>query len=87
MRAGYQAHPDLGPGWLWQNHPFGRVDPSKRRCVSWLSLDEADNDLTRFLTYFIAALQMLKADFGQALLAMLQSPQPPAIESLIDRPG
>ncbi|MCL4303585.1 MAG: helix-turn-helix transcriptional regulator [Anaerolineae bacterium] len=57
--------------------------PHSNRCVCWLSLDEADNDLTRFLTYFIAALQRLKADFGQALLAMLQSPQPPAGESLV----
>jgi LuxR family maltose regulon positive regulatory protein len=57
--------------------------PQSERAVSWLSLDEADNDLTRFLTYFIAALQRLKPDFGQAPLAMLQSPQPPAIESLM----
>lgn len=57
--------------------------PQSERCVCWLSLDETDNDLTRFLTYFIAALQMLKADFGQALLVMLQSPQLPPIESLM----
>ena len=45
--------------------------PQSGRAVSWVSLDEADNDLTRFLTYFIAALQMLKPDFGQVVLAML----------------
>ena len=27
--------------------------------VAWLSLDEGDNDLTRFLTYLVAALQTL----------------------------
>ncbi len=57
--------------------------PHSDRCVCWLSLDEADNDLTRFLTYIIAALQRLKGDFGRTLLVMLQSPQPPAIESLM----
>ena len=57
--------------------------PQSERAVAWLSLDEADNDLTRFLTYFIAALQRLKPDFGQALLAVLQSPQPPAVEGLM----
>lgn len=57
--------------------------PQSDLCVCWLSLDEADNDLTRFLTYFIAALQRLKADFGQIALVVLQSPQPPTIESLM----
>ncbi|MCQ3972473.1 MAG: LuxR family transcriptional regulator [Anaerolineae bacterium] len=57
--------------------------PHSPRCVSWYSLDEADNDLPRFLTYLIAALQMLKADFGQEALAALQAPQPPAIEPLL----
>ncbi|RIK35432.1 MAG: LuxR family transcriptional regulator, partial [Chloroflexi bacterium] len=56
--------------------------PQIERRVAWLSLDETDNDLTRFLTYFIAALQRLKTDFGQALLVALQSPQPPSIERL-----
>jgi LuxR family maltose regulon positive regulatory protein len=32
------------------------LHPSK---VAWLSLDEGDNDLTRFLTYLVAALQTL----------------------------
>lgn len=57
--------------------------PQSERCVCWISLDEADNDLTRFLSYFIAALQLLRTDFGQATLAMLQAPQPPPVESLM----
>ena len=32
-----------------------RGEPKVR--VAWLSLDEGDNDLTRFLTYLVAALQ------------------------------
>lgn len=42
--------------------------------VAWLSLDESDNDLTRFLTYFVSALQTIAANFGQGVWAILQSP-------------
>ncbi len=51
--------------------------------VAWLSLDEGDNDLTRFLTYFITALQSIKANIGAGVMAVLQSPQPPLIESIL----
>ncbi|MCE7988421.1 MAG: LuxR family transcriptional regulator [Caldilinea sp. CFX5] len=57
--------------------------PQCGRRVAWLSLDESDNDLARFLTYVIAALQSLKADFGQAILTALQTPLLPPIERLI----
>jgi len=61
------------------------------RPVAWLSLDEGDNDLTRFLSYLIAALQTLaasevegiKAGIGESLLAMLQSPQLPQYEAIL----
>jgi ATP/maltotriose-dependent transcriptional regulator MalT len=33
-----------------------------RRRVTWLSLEQADNDPTRFWAYFLAALQMLQED-------------------------
>ena len=48
------------------------------RPVAWLSLDEGDNDLTRFLTYLVAALQTIAANIGEGVLAALQSPQPPS---------
>jgi LuxR family transcriptional regulator, maltose regulon positive regulatory protein len=51
--------------------------------LAWISLEGADNDPTRFLTYLIAALQVLKADVGKAVLASLRSPQPPPIESVL----
>lgn len=51
--------------------------------AAWLSLDEGDNDPARFLSYFIAALQTIWADLGQAALASLHSPQPPAMESVL----
>ena len=51
--------------------------------VAWLSLDEGDNDPTRFLTYLVAALQTLVANIGAGVLDALQSPQPPPIESIL----
>ena len=54
--------------------------PSK---VTWLSLDERDNDPTRFLTYVIAALQEVVPTIGEEVLAALQSPQLPPIESIL----
>jgi LuxR family maltose regulon positive regulatory protein len=46
----------------------------------WLSLDKRDNDATRFLVYLIAALQTIKTNFADELLAALQSAQPPPLE-------
>jgi LuxR family transcriptional regulator, maltose regulon positive regulatory protein len=54
-----------------------------RRRVAWLSLDEGDNDPARFLTYLITALQTIAPDTGAGLLTLLQSPQPPPIESIL----
>ena len=51
--------------------------------VAWLSLDEGDNDPTRFLTYLVAALQTIVANIGEGVLGALQSPQPPPIESIL----
>ncbi|MGH8630565.1 MAG: hypothetical protein ACREU7_07350, partial [Burkholderiales bacterium] len=51
--------------------------------VAWLSLDAGDNDPTRFWTYFIAALQTLNPSLGADALALLQSPQPPPLESIL----
>src|SRR5512136_1787382 len=42
--------------------------------VAWLSLDGGDNDLNRFLSYFIAALQTIATDIGAGVLPILQSP-------------
>ena len=55
-----------------------------RACpVAWLSLDEGDNDLERFFTYLIAALETVWEGVGASALAALQSPQPPPMETVI----
>ena len=53
------------------------------RQVAWLSLDEGDNDPTRFLTYLVAALRTIAPTIGEGMLGVLQSPQPPPIESVL----
>ena len=45
--------------------------------AAWLALDPDDGEPTRFLVYVIAALQTVAPDLGAAVLARLQSPQPP----------
>jgi len=54
-----------------------------RRPTAWLSLDEGDNDPTRFLAYLVAALQTVAANIGQEVMAALQSPQPPPTQSAL----
>src|SRR5829696_10473221 len=44
------------------------------RPAAWLSLDEGDNDPTRFLAYLVAALQTIAPMVGENLLSVLQSP-------------
>jgi LuxR family transcriptional regulator, maltose regulon positive regulatory protein len=53
------------------------------RQVAWLSLDEADSDLTRFLTYLVAALRTIAPTLGAGLLSVLQSSQPPPAEAIL----
>jgi LuxR family transcriptional regulator, maltose regulon positive regulatory protein len=54
-----------------------------QRPVAWLSLDEADSDPTRFLTYLLAALQAVAPNLGQSLLSALQSLPSPPTESIL----
>lgn len=42
--------------------------------IAWLSLDQEDNDPVRFLTHFIAALQRLDPQIGQAAQSYLNTP-------------
>ncbi len=51
--------------------------------TAWLSLDEGENDPTRFLAYLVTALQTIAATLGEGLLGVLQSSQPPPSESIL----
>ena len=54
--------------------------------VAWLSLDELDNSPTRFWVSLIAALRRCRGfgpSFGDTVVALLQSPQPPPLTSCL----
>ena len=43
--------------------------------ATWLSLDAADSDPPRFVSYFVAACQQIEPMIGQSVPDLLQSPQ------------
>ena len=49
----------------------------------WVSLEPKDNDPSIFWAYCVAALQNMRPDVGEHAIAMLYSPQPPSIESIL----
>jgi LuxR family maltose regulon positive regulatory protein len=53
--------------------------------VAWISLDGADNDEDRLVTYFVAAIQAVSegSGMGEIVLAMRQSPQPLPLQTVI----
>ena len=53
------------------------------RPVAWLSLDEGDNDVTRFLTYLVTALQTIAPNISAGVLGVIQSHQQPLPESIL----
>jgi LuxR family maltose regulon positive regulatory protein len=57
--------------------------PQSERCVTWVSLDDGDNDPLRFWSYVIAALQMLDAEIGSNALALMRTPVLPPIEAIL----
>jgi LuxR family maltose regulon positive regulatory protein len=51
---------------------------------AWLSLDEADNDPTRFWIGVIAALDQALSGIGEHAASMLRSPQPPPLHVVVE---
>jgi len=55
----------------------------RRPTFCWLSLEENDNDPIRFWVYFIAALQSMNPGLSADTLPLLQSPEPPPLETIL----
>ncbi len=51
--------------------------------VGWLSLDEADNDPTRFWAAAITSLRTCLPEISDTSLAMLYTPQPPPLSTIL----
>ena len=49
---------------------------------AWLSLDETDNDLHLFLSYFLAAVQSVSPAAGKEIKTILNAPQLPPLSAL-----
>ncbi|GGX75070.1 LuxR C-terminal-related transcriptional regulator [Saccharospirillum salsuginis] len=56
---------------------------AQQRPLAWLSLDESDGDLSRFLVYVISALQGVSPPLGQGVLSALQGQSSPPMEHLM----
>ena len=50
--------------------------------TGWFSLDEEDNDFTRFLTYLITTLRGISLDIDETPLELLHTPQKPSIQGV-----
>lgn len=50
--------------------------------VAWLTLDQSDNDLGRFLLYLISAVQQIEPKVGSGIIESLQIPRPPSPDTL-----
>ena len=54
-----------------------------QRPVAWVSLDEEDNELIRFLSYTLAALRNVDPGLSDSVLGMIQSRNPEPIEKIL----
>ena len=61
----------------WRAASVGEEQP-----IGWLSLDESDDDPTRFWTHVIAAVQRARPGVGEHALTLLDTPRTP-IESIL----
>ncbi|MDX1414394.1 MAG: hypothetical protein R3293_09405, partial [Candidatus Promineifilaceae bacterium] len=77
--AGY-GKTSLASEWL---HSLQPEDISNTR-ITWLSLEEADSEPIRFLSYVIAALQQVAPEIGAAALSLFEMAQSPPINIVLN---
>ncbi len=65
----------------WLRHL--QTTPATACAITWFSLEEGDGDPTRFLTYLVAALQVVEPAIGRTAQGILQSQEPAPPESLL----
>ncbi len=59
------------------------MERSEGEAVAWVSLEGSDNDPARFLAYLVGALREVEGEFGERVLASLNSPEPPLAEAVV----
>ena len=82
--AGYGKTTLVGE-WINQLIHPGLMEPSvstSKKLVTWLTCDQEDNDLPRFLSYLVAALRQVHPQIGEALLVSFRAAKPPMPEAL-----
>jgi LuxR family transcriptional regulator, maltose regulon positive regulatory protein len=59
------------------------IQSQNKSRIAWLSLDESDDLSALFWQYFITALQQRRAGIGETARAMLSTPEPLALETVL----
>ena len=77
--AGY-GKTNLASEWT---HSLQSEDTSNNR-ITWLSLEEADSEPIRFLSYVIAALQQVAPEIGVGALSLFEMTQSPPINTVLN---
>ena len=77
--AGY-GKTNLASEWI---HSLQSEDTSNNR-ITWLSLEEADSEPIRFLSYVITALQQVAPEIGVGALSLFEMAQSPPINTVLN---
>lgn len=56
---------------------------SRQFASAWVTLDQNDNDVSRFWTYVVSALRTLDSSIGKTTLSTLMTSQPASFQSLL----